>query len=77
MSIRNERIKLLATLINSMAAAAFAISIIGPLAAALYGVGESIGPSVAQMLLGFVIGLLATAALHMTARHLLGGLDNE
>ncbi len=77
MSIRNERTKLLANLLNSMAAATFAVSILAPLAAAFYNVSSSGGASFGLMLLGFVIGLVFTMALHMVARHLLGELDRE
>ncbi len=77
MSIRDERIKLLANLINSMAAATFAVSILAPLAAAFYDISQSAVASFAWMLLGFVIGLAFTIALHLTARHLLGGLGSE
>ena len=67
-----ERIKYLATLFNTCAAACFTIGVVGPIAAAFYGAP----PRVAPWLFGIeAIGWLSVAlSLHLSVRRILGRL---
>ena len=67
-----ERIKYLATLLNTCAAACFTIGVIGPVAASVYGAP----PHVRPWLFGLAaIGWLSVAfSLHMAVRYVLGRL---
>ena len=66
----NERVKLLANLLQSIATSTIGVGIIAPLAAALYNPG-SIRPNVS---LGFAIVVVAAnaAACHLAAQAVLG-----
>lgn len=70
--VRNERIKYLATLINTVAAACIAAGVIAPLVALTYGVPGPIGGGSAILI--SVAWLLTGTGLHFLVRLLLGGL---
>jgi hypothetical protein len=70
-----ERIKYLATLVNTCAAAScFTIGILIPIGTALYGLQPA--PSIAALIAGALSWLLATFALHLSARRILGALPD-
>lgn len=74
--ILNEQTKLSANLLNTLAAAAVTVGVIGPIAAAIVGF-----PSPPFDLTNFVIGvavwLLAGSALHSAARYVLEELHDD
>ena len=72
--IHNERVKLLANLLNAMAGSSFAIGVAAPVAAAFfYSAGPS-GLRLAAVAVGAAVWLLITAVLHLAAQRTLGGL---
>lgn len=74
--VDNERTKLLASALNSAATSCFTVGIIAPEAAAFYGASS---PSVTAetIILGVVVWICAALALHLAARHVLGGLVDD
>ena len=67
-----ERVKYLATLLNTCAAACFTIGVVGPAAAAAYGTPPHVG--VGLFVLLAVGWLLVAFSLHLGVRHVLGRL---
>lgn len=74
---RDERIKLLATLLNNMANACFAVGMIAPLAGAFITGGAASKPGWPALLGSFFTWLLAVVALHLAASYLLGGIKDD
>jgi Na+/pantothenate symporter len=76
MTVYDERVRLLATALNNAAVSAFTVGIAAPLAAVFYNFG---GTRVAALWMAMegAIWLLAAVALHLAARHVLGGLDDD
>jgi VIT1/CCC1 family predicted Fe2+/Mn2+ transporter len=72
-TVYNERVKLLAAAFNSAAVSSFGV--IAPVAAMFYGVGTH--AAVIWMAIGAVILLFVAIALHLGARHVLGGLTDD
>jgi hypothetical protein len=72
--IHNEKTKLLATALNAAAGSCFTVGVLAPMAAAFYNLKASAGPSLATIIIGAVVWLSSSAALHLAARHVLGGL---
>jgi hypothetical protein len=71
-TIHNARVQLLATLLNTMAGASFAVGVAAPIAATFfYGSGSS---PVHSVTIGAIIWLIAAGALHALAQISLGGL---
>lgn len=70
-TVHNERVKLLAGLLNTMAGASFAIGVIAPVAAAFYGPSHV---SLATIIIGVVLWLALATVLHLAAQRVLGGL---
>jgi hypothetical protein len=75
--IRDERIKLFATLLNNMANACFAVGMIAPLAGAFISGNQANRPGWLELLASFFAWLMAVVALHLTASHLLGGIKDD
>lgn len=75
MSITNERIKLAASALNTLATASIVVGVLAPSAAIFYGLGA---PSPArplwQLILGGLTWVLIGGALHYGAQKLLGRL---
>jgi hypothetical protein len=73
--VSNERIKLTAALLNTVAGFSLTAGGIGPLIALSYGVNA--GPTLAPLLLGLiaVIWLIVGVGLHIPARFILGRLQ--
>jgi 4-hydroxybenzoate polyprenyltransferase len=72
--IYNERTKLLAAFLNAAAGSSFTVGVLAPIAAAFYSVTGSSGIALRTIIIGVVIWLFSAAALHLAARHVLGGL---
>ncbi|MGC1861896.1 MAG: hypothetical protein WA733_12430 [Methylocystis sp.] len=72
--IHNERTKLLATALNTAAGSSFAVGVLAPIAAAFYNVSGTSGVALWTIIIGVVIWFFTAAALHLAARHILGGL---
>lgn len=69
----NERVKLLATLLNTAAGASVTVGLFTPLAAAFYdfgGVGARI--TLPTLVTGFAASLLTATCLHLAAQRILG-----
>lgn len=71
-TIHNARITLLATLLNTMAGASFAVGVAAPIAAAFFYNGVSV--TVHSAVIGAIFWLGAAGALHAIAQAVLGGL---
>jgi hypothetical protein len=73
--VTNERIKLTAGLLNTVAGFALTAGGIGPLIALSYGVNA--GPRLAPLLVGLIgaIWLIVGVGLHIVARFILGRLQ--
>jgi hypothetical protein len=71
-TIHNARIQLLATLLNTMAGASFAVGVAAPIAAAFFYSSANI--SVHSTAIGVIFWLGAAGALHAIAQAVLGGL---
>lgn len=71
--IHNERTKLTAAWLNTLAGAAAAGGVIAPLAAVFYGVANA-PVGVRALLAGVAIWLLVGIGLHIAARHVLRNL---
>ena len=73
--IHNERTKLSATLLNTIAATFVAAGVVAPLVAVYYGFGgPSPGMRPGLLLLGIATWLLTALGLHIAARRVLGSL---
>ena len=72
--IHNERVKLAAAALNTMATSCFTIGVLAPVAAAVYG---SAGLAVStNFLVSCVLAWSSVAlSLHSAAKHVLGGLE--
>jgi hypothetical protein len=71
-TIHNARVQLLATLLNTMAGASFAVGVAAPIAAAFFYGGAGI--PVHSVVIGAIVWLGAAGALHALAQITLGGL---
>ena len=73
--IHNERIKLTANALDRASTACLTVGVLGPLVAALYGVG---GTGLADrgilLAVGSLFWMLAAGTLHLMARRVLRGL---
>jgi len=72
--VHNERIKYLATWLNTIASAAVILGVVTPLAAGFYGASGSYAPSPLTLILGALIWLFSGLALHLAVRRILGRL---
>jgi hypothetical protein len=72
-TVHNARVQLLATLLNTMAGASFAVGVAAPVAAAFF-YGSSANIPVHSFVIGAIIWLIAASALHALAQITLGGL---
>ena len=72
--IYNERIKLLANLLNTMAGSSYAIGVAAPIAATFYNAGPT-GLRFQAVITGAGIWLAVGVLLHVVAQRLLGGLQ--
>ncbi len=70
--IRNEQTKLTATFLNGIGIAVFAVGSLAPVLSSLNG---AIGQSV-TLFIGSGVCLIASGALHWTARQILKGLES-
>ncbi len=70
----NERLKLLANLANSFAAAFVSVGLIGPLFAFFYGL-VAVNISLMEMFAGTAICLFMSTGLHLLGRAILGGIQ--
>ncbi len=70
--IHNERVRLLANLLNAMAGSSFAVGVAAPLAAAFFYGAASI--PVHSVSIGTIVWLGAAGVLHAAAQMTLGGL---
>jgi hypothetical protein len=74
--VGNERVKLTATWLNTLATATVTVGTLAPLASAVYGIGPSpLNPAV--LLAMVTIWSLAGLALHLGARYVLGWLRHD
>ncbi len=74
MVVHNERLKLLANLLNAMAGSSYAIGVAAPVAAAFfYGAGAA-SLRLATVVVGAVAWLAIASVLHLAAQRVLGGL---
>jgi hypothetical protein len=73
--VDNERVKLTATWLNTLASATATatVGVLAPLASFVYGLGQS-PLSVSASLVAMAIWFSAALALHLGARRVLGGL---
>ena len=72
--IRNERAKLTAGLLNTIAGFSITARGLGPLIAISYGVAAATAIGSFPLLLMIVVWLLVGSGLHILARRILGGL---
>jgi len=72
--IHNARIQLFANLLNATAGSSFAIGVLTPLAAAVFYSAAPSGLHFRSIVIGIVFWFGASAALHLAARMVLGGL---
>ena len=73
--IHNERVRLTATWVNTVAAATIVTGVIAPIAAIVFGLSMSGTLSKTSFLLATLAWLLLGAILHLTARYILGSLQ--
>ncbi|HEX8166970.1 MAG TPA: hypothetical protein VF601_14455 [Beijerinckiaceae bacterium] len=71
--IHNERVKLTATWLNTLASATATVGVLAPLASIVYGLGPS-QPSLIALVPAMAIWFFAALALHLGARRMLRGL---
>lgn len=64
--VHNERIKYLATWVNTIASAAVVVGCVAPLAASLYGAAGT--PAPITLAIGGLLWLLCGLALHLAVR---------
>lgn len=72
--VHNERVKLLATALNTAAGSSFTVGVVAPTAAAFYNINGTAGVPLPVIVAGAVIWLFTAIVLHLAARHVLGGL---
>ena len=73
--VHNERTKLLANALDRASTACLTVGVLGPAAATLYNLGGTTGHSHDILLvIGSSAWFVATSALHLLARRVLGGL---
>lgn len=72
--IHNERIRLLANLLNAMAGSSYAIGVAAPVAAAFFYSAGPTGLRLVAVVVGAVAWLVIATVLHITAQRVLGGL---
>lgn len=72
--IHNERLKLLANLLNAMAGSSYAIGVAAPVAAAFFYRAGGCGLSLSTVAVGAAAWLGMAAVLHLAAQRVLGGL---
>jgi hypothetical protein len=70
--IWNERIKLLATALNSAAVSTFSVGVLAPIATVFYAGSGKVGLPPVLLAVGAGVWLLVAAMLHMVARRVLG-----
>jgi hypothetical protein len=69
----NERVKLTATWLNTLASATATVGVLAPLASMVYGVGpQSLSPLF--QITAMTVWFFAAVGLHIAARHVLRGL---
>ena len=73
-SIVDERTKLLANSLDRASTACFTLGVLGPLAAALFGIPAGFPVSTPKLVLGAATWFTAAVALHLIARWVLGRL---
>jgi hypothetical protein len=73
--IQNERVKLTATWLNTLAAATIVTGVLAPIAAFVFGLPASGALSVRTFLFAAVAWLLLGMILHWVARYVLGSLQ--
>lgn len=73
--IHNERTKLTANALDRASTACLTVGVLGPSAAALYGVGATSPASSLLIAAGSLFWLAAAAVLHLLARKTLGRLQ--
>ena len=71
--IRNARLQLLATLLNTMAATSFTVGIAAPVAAVFYGQNVP----VRAVAIGVILWAVPVVFLHVIAQLVLGGLRQQ
>lgn len=71
--IENERVKLLAGAIDRVSTASITVGVLAPAAAAIYATAVT-GLNLLVYAVAAIVWLLVGAALHLTARWVLGGL---
>ncbi len=77
-SIRNERVKLIATLLNTVAGHSVSLGVLAPLVAVTYGTGPPNNPvSNEALLAGIALFLIAGFVLHWLASFLLRELRDD
>ena len=72
--IHNERLKLLANLLNAMAGSSYAIGVAAPVAAAFFYRAGGSGLSLSTVAVGAAAWLGMAVVLHLAAQRVLGGL---
>ncbi len=73
--IDNERIKLTASYVNTMAGAFFTAGVVAPLAAAVFGLAGPGSPvPTLTLAIGVTIFLAVSVGLHLAARFVIKGL---
>jgi dipeptide/tripeptide permease len=73
--IHNERTKLSATWLNTLAAATVATGVIAPIAAVVFGLPTTVGISLLYFVLAALLWLILGIVLHLGARYILGRLQ--
>lgn len=72
--IHNERVKLTANALDRASTACLTVGILGPTAAALYGIGSAVPVSSGLIATGAALWLAAAMVLHLLANATLGRL---
>jgi hypothetical protein len=73
-TVRNERRKLTASWLNAIATALMAAGVFAPVASQIYGFGSNRADK-SLVLISSVVCVTLSLGLHLTARLLLGGLE--
>ena len=73
-AIHNERRKLFATMLNTLASSSCTIGVLTPIAAAFFDGAAPRGLGIGAIVVGVVFWLGAAVVLHTRARRVLGGL---
>jgi phage shock protein PspC (stress-responsive transcriptional regulator) len=74
-TVHNERVKLLATVLNAMAGSCFTVGVAAPIAATFFYNPTRV--RLATVVVGIIFWLVATAMLHLGAYQVLGRLSDE